>query len=488
MFKNPLKYQQGGSAQNAMQKLVAFLVQNTGLDENTISQKLQAILSDETAKAQLTTVLENMQNGNDQEATAKLISMFTQDQTEMKRRGGKIQSFICKHAKGGNIDCGCPKEKLAGMERGRQITKAQGGSNGIYGPTTTDGTGTYRDFYYPEGGYAGRVDLKTGKAYHAGTGEEMLQPGRYNRRGYPIPEGGSTNGTYYEVNPYGRIIVNIPEGGQQVLHGTDSSAVANLVKQWNMAKVGPAAVSRKNGGEIKKKDNTEEPSNGTIKQGKSRSRIAQAVDNNPKARHFVEGTKKFVKSPMVKWPLAGALAYGGYRLGLTPTVQSMGDELAPHMAPYLFPFLSQMRPKFILDTMNPMKEPTKVEKPGDVFWVANDKNGGKVEKAQGGEARLGHRFGGMYAGHNNDELNITTETISMPEGSTTLITSPSPVPERRDSLFIRMPENGNTTWAERRYSDFNSYTDNKYIPVGKRGDFETNRSFWNYYKSKLKSK
>jgi hypothetical protein len=37
--------------------------------------------------------------------------------------------------------------------------------------------------------------MNTGKAYRAGTDKEILQPGRYNRRGYPIAEGASTNGT-----------------------------------------------------------------------------------------------------------------------------------------------------------------------------------------------------------------------------------------------------------------------------------------------------
>lgn len=114
MFKNPLKYQQGGSAQNAMQKLVAFVAQNTGLDENTVSQKLQSILSDETSKAQLTNVLESMQSGSE-EAAQQLISMFTQDQPEMRKLGGKIQDFVCKHSNGGNIDCGCEKKQVGGL-------------------------------------------------------------------------------------------------------------------------------------------------------------------------------------------------------------------------------------------------------------------------------------------------------------------------------------------------------------------------------------
>ena len=139
-----------------------------------------------------------------------------------------------------------------------------------------------------------------------------------------------------------------------------------------------APKKEKDGGvvENKKKDN-EEPSNGTIKQGKPRSKVAQAIDNNPKARHFVEGAKKFVKSPMVKWPLAGAAAYGGWKLANVPFVQETG-EIAPLLSKGLFPFLSQVRPKFLLDTMNPMKD-TKAEKPSDVFWVAKEQSGGLID-------------------------------------------------------------------------------------------------------------
>lgn len=132
------------------------------------------------------------------------------------------------------------------------------------------------------------------------------------------------------------------------------------------------------GGEIKKKDNTKESSNGTITQGKPRSKVAQAIDNNPKARHFVEGAKKFVKSPMVKWPLAGAAAYGGWKVANLPFVQETG-EIAPLISKGLFPFLTQLRPKFILDTMNPLKESPKAEKSSDVFWVAKEQEGGLMD-------------------------------------------------------------------------------------------------------------
>ena len=113
MFKNPLKYQQGGKTQNALGQLVKWLVQNTGLDENQISQRLNQILSDDTAKQELVNNLQNMQNG-DQNAAQNIIGMFTPQSAKF---GGKIHDFICKHARGGQVaGCGCEKPVLKGQE------------------------------------------------------------------------------------------------------------------------------------------------------------------------------------------------------------------------------------------------------------------------------------------------------------------------------------------------------------------------------------
>ena len=106
MFKNPLKYQQGGKTQDAIGQLVKWLVQNTGLDENQISQRLNQILSDDTAKQELVNNLQNMQKG-DQNAAQNIIGMFTPQSAKF---GGKIQDFICKHKRGGKAGCGCKQE------------------------------------------------------------------------------------------------------------------------------------------------------------------------------------------------------------------------------------------------------------------------------------------------------------------------------------------------------------------------------------------
>ena len=88
---------------------------------------------------------------------------------------------------------------------------------------------------------------------------------------------------------------------------------------------------------------------GTISQGKPRSKVSQAIDNNSKARNFVKGVKQFVNSPMVRLPAAGAAMYGGIKLaGMEPILEIMPAKYTSFAA------LSQMRPKFILDTINPM--------------------------------------------------------------------------------------------------------------------------------------
>ena len=97
-----------------------------------------------------------------------------------------------------------------------------------------------------------------------------------------------------------------------------------------------ASLNLKSGGEL---------STGTISQGKPRSKVSQWVDNNSTARHFTEGVKKFTKSPVFRWPLAGLAAYSGYRVANIPALQEVG-EIAPLISKGLFPAITQFKPKF----------------------------------------------------------------------------------------------------------------------------------------------
>lgn len=114
----------------------------------------------------------------------------------------------------------------------------------------TDKDGKIRTFYDPNGGYAGYVDLTTGKAYRAGDNVEILQPGLYNGKGWPISDINDTKGVSYDVNTNGYITLNLSEGGQRPVTGLDSLAVSNLVKQWDQTKVGHAVAGKQSGGSI----------------------------------------------------------------------------------------------------------------------------------------------------------------------------------------------------------------------------------------------
>lgn len=242
MFENPLrKYAAGGVTSAQEQKLVQIFskaASKLNIKPEVLIQKVQE-LSGEQQVGFVQAIQDIADNENPKPESIQLIqSIFAQpaQSSQYFKKGGKIHDFICKHAKGGALKgCGC---------------KQEGGS--IWGNPYTDSLGSWRNFHFPEGGFAGTVDMNTGRAYKAETNEEMLQPGRYNRKGYPMPGNASTNGTWYEVNPYGSILVNIPEGGQQVLHGNDSIAVANLIKQWDQSKVGHAITEKENGGTVEK--------------------------------------------------------------------------------------------------------------------------------------------------------------------------------------------------------------------------------------------
>lgn len=131
-----------------------------------------------------------------------------------------------------------------------------------------------------------------------------------------------------------------------------------------------ASLNLGNGGQVKK--GQDGLNTGTISQGKPRSKVSQWVDNNSTARHFTEGVKKFTKSPVFRWPLAGLAAYGGYRVANLPAIQEVG-EIAPLVSKGLFPILTQFKPKFwgnvaksLVDTdIDPIPDNVQGK---DIFW------------------------------------------------------------------------------------------------------------------------
>lgn len=124
MFKNPIKkYQTGGIVTPQQQQQIAQLFEaaskNTGIDIETLMNAANQ-MPDENSMNQYVNAISKAAKG-DQEAISSIQEMFSQ-QAVMQKLGGKIQSFICKHAKGGKVgsDCGCKKEDGGTVEKHQQ--------------------------------------------------------------------------------------------------------------------------------------------------------------------------------------------------------------------------------------------------------------------------------------------------------------------------------------------------------------------------------
>lgn len=106
MFKNPLKYQQGGFApsQDERKVLAAFIqwlpkrVKSfQGMRPEQIAQALDSMSKTPEGKKQLQQLMNQFQQE-------------IQEDSQSFKQGGKIHDFICKHARGGKVDCGCKQE------------------------------------------------------------------------------------------------------------------------------------------------------------------------------------------------------------------------------------------------------------------------------------------------------------------------------------------------------------------------------------------
>jgi len=117
MFKNPLKYQQGGQLNEQQQQMLAAFIdwlpkrvkEFQGMQPDAIVQALDGMSKTPEGQKQVQQLMEQFQQESQSAPSAK--------------RGGKIQDFICKHGRGGAVaGCGC--EKL--------VEKAQDGTNMPY--------------------------------------------------------------------------------------------------------------------------------------------------------------------------------------------------------------------------------------------------------------------------------------------------------------------------------------------------------------------
>ena len=109
MFKNPLKYTQGGSTNNAVQQVTQIISDIAGISSDEVTAKLQQISQDEQAMQMLSQALQLINNGDEQG-----VQLIKQMFGSKLAKGGKIHDFICKHSKGGKTDCGCTDKKQDG--------------------------------------------------------------------------------------------------------------------------------------------------------------------------------------------------------------------------------------------------------------------------------------------------------------------------------------------------------------------------------------
>lgn len=113
MFNNPLrKYQSGGTAPSQQeQEIMAAFIQwlPTKIPEFQQMQPEQIV----EQLNQMSQTEEGKNYIND------LMAQFYQEmQGQTMRNGGKIKDFICKHAKGGRVDCGCNGTKVSIGQKG----------------------------------------------------------------------------------------------------------------------------------------------------------------------------------------------------------------------------------------------------------------------------------------------------------------------------------------------------------------------------------
>lgn len=121
MFNNPLKkYQQGGQVSQEQQQMLAAFVEwlpkrvkeFQGMQPEQIVEALNGMSKSPEGQKQIQAYMQQFQ----QELQEQQAGMF--------KDGGKLQDFICKHAKGGKAGCGC-------KEDGGKVEKAEMGLGGL---------------------------------------------------------------------------------------------------------------------------------------------------------------------------------------------------------------------------------------------------------------------------------------------------------------------------------------------------------------------
>jgi len=135
MFKNPLKYQQGGQLNEQQQQMLAAFIdwlpkrvkEFQGMQPDAIVQALDGMSKTPEGQKQVQQLMEQFQKESQSVPSAK--------------HGSKIQDFICKHGRGGVAGCGCEKP----VEK-HQDGKTMPYTRGSYQPSDYfNNTGTWID-------------------------------------------------------------------------------------------------------------------------------------------------------------------------------------------------------------------------------------------------------------------------------------------------------------------------------------------------------
>ena len=121
-----------------------------GAQPEQVRARLEQIKSNPKETQQLQQALQLMQK--DKENGFKAILSLFAGKPQSAKFGGKIQDFICKHAKGGKAGCGC-KQEGGNVEKHQEANGKIGVTNGKY--QASDWENEFNQFTpTPGGGYA----------------------------------------------------------------------------------------------------------------------------------------------------------------------------------------------------------------------------------------------------------------------------------------------------------------------------------------------
>ena len=118
------KYANGGTNANGekLAQIFSTAASKLGIEPEALIKKAQELQGD--AQVGFVQALQDIaENDNPNPQSVQIVqNLFSKSQAFKK--GGKIEQFICKHAKGGKANCGC-------MDDGGKVEKAEDGTAGV---------------------------------------------------------------------------------------------------------------------------------------------------------------------------------------------------------------------------------------------------------------------------------------------------------------------------------------------------------------------